>query len=319
MKLVKHKNGTIHLATNSPLLTYDAINKKRIACEFDQGRLFVLTRKDSRTGTVETDVRFKAVEDDPDMARQRELEHLENPVRFLRHAPEEINEVYLGRYYVASLSSLFALGDNTLVEARTELVPAPIPRFDWDTSCDGQEMLELAKEAWLDERKIASAASACARLTIHLTRNVPQPQLALEAVETWSHSACDDDDMERAILENIPGRNDKLCELHQRDEAFRYAADAASCDPSNVVANVALAAAADFIDQAREMDYATMRKCQSHIQHVMRSACANIIRKIIRIVDYPALAMVIEQRNSALCRAPICDFNQWQTEATLAS
>ena len=319
MRLTKQKDGTLHVATNSPLLYYDSASSIRIAQQFDQGRLFALTRKDDRTGIVETDVRIKALGNDLDFARKQEPEYLRIPARFLRHAPEEIKEVYLGRFYVASLSSLFAIGDNTLIEARAELVPAPIALFDWNTSCDGQEMMELAKEAWLDECKISAAAAACARLTIHLTNKMSQPSLALEAVEACSKSNADDDDMERAVLKNDPGRDDKLCELHQSDEAFGYAAEAASCDPMNVVANVANAAAADFKDQARDMDYASAKKCQSHIQHVMRGACANIIRGIIKIQDHHELAAAIQRRNDALCRAPECDFSQRETGVSKAA
>ena len=315
MRLQQQKDGTLHLVTNAPLLTYDLLNSTRTACELDEGRLFVITRKDSRTGAVETDFRLKAVEDDTDLARKRELEHLETPSHFLRHAPEEIDEIYLGRYYVASVSALISFGGNTLIEARTELVPVIIPRFDWGTSDDGQEMLDLATNAGVDQRKLYVVAAACAQMTIHLTRNMPQPRLALEAVEAWAKSDAGDDEMERAISENSPGRDEMLCDLCQRDGAFRYAADAALCDPSNVVANVANAAAADMRDMAQDMDYPTAKKYQRRVQNLMRAAYANIIRKSINIAEYPGLTMAIEQRNSALCHAPSCNFGQWDTGA----
>jgi hypothetical protein len=310
MKLYKQKNGTLNIVTNSPLLIYNNINNSRIACELDEARLFLLTTKNSRKGAVQTEVRLHAIEDDRDLARKRELEYLLIPARHLRNEPE-INEVYIGRYRVARVSSLVSMGGNTLSETQTEMVPAPMPRFDWDASGDGQEMLELAANASIDQRKLAVAASACARLTIHLTRNMPEPRLALEAVEKWSQSNVGRDEMEQAISDNHSGR---LCELHQRDEAFHYAADAALCDPLNVVTNGANAFAAAFKDMAPEMDYDSVENCQNHIQKLMRAACANIIRKTIRIADYPALAMLVEQRNETLCRAPSYDLSQWGTE-----
>ena len=324
MKITQLSDGNLKLVTCSPLLIHGSLDT-RIVRQFDAGRLSLLTTTDKLTGSVETNARLTPLDKDPDWDRKNEARLLLEPARLLPRDSLTLTETYLGRFSVMEARVISTLGGNTMLEAHTVLAPFVMRQLEWNNHWDGQEMLELAVEAGIDDLLLSGASSACARLAMHLAARAPQPRQALEAVEAWVRGGGSVDEMERAWLENKPGRDEQLCGLHQSDRSFAHAADACSCFPGNVVANVANAHAAALADMQRhwnaigqEVNNATLNMCQSEVGNIMRAACANIIRTIIKVEDHPSLAAVIARRNAELCRPPSCNCAQFQTEEIVA-
>jgi len=233
------------------------------------------------------------------------MELIQNPQETIRNDDGDTIVTYLGRYTVYKVSGVLNLGPiNTMPESQVELAPAPIPVLDWETSEDGEEMMTLAAQAGVDSQKLLAASALCARLSFHLTRNAPQARQALESVEGWCRGTVTEDDMERAAGENYVARDAGLCELQQSDQAAGYALEAASCYPPTVVGNV-INAFNCVVDKAHQNACPSVH--QAHKQEVrsaLLAACANLIRSVIKIAEFPELVAQIERRNTKLCGAP---------------
>jgi hypothetical protein len=312
MKIIRLENGHLEITTPGPLLKYDYAGGGQIAQQFDEGRMFLLKACDPSTGEVETEIRLNSFQDIPDEDRERELEYLREPVQTLSRNSHKVTQTYLGRFCVVDMSEVGRVGQDFLTESRTELAPMVAPPLDWSTHWDGQELMELAIKAEVNSQKLLGVSAACARLVVHMTSRAPQPLRAVEAIDAWARGVGSVEEMRKADLENDPLSDEMLCAmLHSDDDSEGYAYAASDCDPRYVVSRVVEAMRAALKDRCTEVETASLTAFQKQSSILMRTACANIVRGIIKLNDHPALTEQIQRRNEALCRVPRVELSQW--------
>lgn len=305
MKLNLGTWGDIQLVAHEPLMLEGSLYvPRRLADQCDEGLLFATTTADDQHGGGVTDVRLQPFSNDQRREKQYELDWLANPVKC--NPTTGKTTIYLGRYSVMDTDAFQVKGADVFT---TDLSPCVPPPLDWRTTLNAEEMLDLAVAAGVDECKLRLAGIACVQLVSHLFETLPTAKAAFEIVQAWCQGKATTGEMQAAIAKNNEETHKIGADQSFNHLAVLYACMAVSAQPKDVVENVVEAAATHELNPQT----GTSSEEQDAIRHATRIICANLIRGVITLEDYPELVKVIEARNQALCRMPCLDL------ATLAT
>ena len=227
--------------------------------------------------------------------RKEELTLAAKPETQVEYFGHIVRKTYLGRvvlHFVHGCSSPGTNEDHPKVACdKRYLEPAPIPDLDWHNYPDGEEMLDLATAAQIDQRLLLSAALECAGLCRQLTGKCRSAQQALRSVERFVACQGTKKDMQLAIQANDAFAERRLAS----DSAQAQAVLAASCRPENVVSSVVRALVYSLYDsQARNPDL-SMR--QPYAKEVLAN-CATAIRRHVKLPEHPQLQILVARRNA---------------------
>ena len=305
MKLNLRTWGQIKLVADEPLILSNmGFAPERLVEQCDDGRLFVTTTADDQRDGVVTAVSLQSIGADYRREDQCELEWLANPVKC--NPTTGKTTIYLGRYSVMDTDAFQVKGADVFT---TDLSPCVPPPLDWRTTLNAEEMMDLAVAAGVDERKLRLAGIACTQLVSHLFEPLPTAKAAFEIVQTWCQGKATTGEMQAGITKNNEETHEIGANQSFNHLAVLYACMTTSAQPKDVVENVVEAMATHELNPQT----GTSSEEQNAIRRATRIICANLIRGVIKVEDYPELAKGIEARNQALCRMPCFDITTLAT------
>ncbi len=234
-------------------------------------------------------------------ARKEELALAANPVAQVEIDGHIIRYAYLGRVEITCQSAYDRLrgdGDTPTIYTYTRhLKPAPILNLDWDTYRDGEEMLDLATAAQIDQRLLLAAALGCAGLCRHLVDKTPSATQALKSVQRCLQGKESEQLMQIALQ-----TNDSFAAAHvDAKSALANAVRAASCRPENVVFYVLRALVYERYNHLLDLRDPYPRVSFQYLRHCyapeVLADCAKIIRRHVKLAKHPQLQKLVAQRN----------------------
>ena len=294
-KMTVVTNGNILLETFGYLPT--AGHGKVVHSEWETVRLWAVEILDPTTEQTIFQYSFTSLHGWACIARDRkeELTLAAKPESQVEYYGHVVRHTYLGRVVIAFVhggTPPVCNEDDPMIHChKLFLEPAPISVLDWANCVDGEEMLDLATAAQLDQRLLLSAALDCAGLCRHLAGKTRSAPRAFKSVERFVAGKGTEQRMQTAIQ-----TNDAFAERRLNSSAAQaQAVWAASCRPENVVSFVVRSLVYSRYDP--QTHYLNMHMPHFYAKEVLAN-CAKMIRRHVKLAEHPQLQKLVAQRNA---------------------